>query len=618
MAHLYALIGPNRPTGVPEPVTLISRLLSTTVLVTVLATSGAATAAETFLPHQPSSAGSYLAGQAALHAMQTGAASRYLRDALEGDYDHPQVVQTALIAFAADGRIADAANAARHMLEVDPGNELALLIIATEELKQGKFDDVISGLDKLGNESFSGITGAIIRAWALVGEGKLEDGLKSLEPVAANGLDDFLVFHRALMADVAGQHDRAIDLVAKAYETDPYVARIVEAYARMLGNAGRFDEAEGILNSFAGEGLTHPLVDSVRVTIQAKQAPGPFADNVQTGAAEMFHGIGVALAREGNNELALVFLRLGLYLDPRADIIAMVLGQFLDDSGEHTAANALYEAVPAGSPMKPTAVVRMAQNIDSLGDRAEALRRLGNIVNANPNDLDALSVLGDLQRTDKRYADAAKTYTKALEVTPGDLPGDWRFYYVRGIAYERNKEWPKAEADFKKALELRPDQPQVLNYLGYSWVDQGVNLVEALQMIEKAVAAAPNDGYIIDSLGWAYYRLGRYEDAVETLEQAVMLKPNDPEINDHLGDAYWRAGRKLEARFQYNVAVSVDKEGTVKARVEKKLASPNQGPLDEPVVPQAADGEPAAPPPKPANQAVLDKPAAPAAAPPAL
>jgi len=591
-------------------VTLISRLLSTTVLVTILATSGAASAATAFQPHQPSPTGSYLAGQAALGAMETGLAARFLRDALEGEYDHPQVVQTALVAFAADGRIPDAANAARHMLQVDPTNELALLVIATEALKQGDYDAVIAGLDNLGAESFSGITGAIIRAWALVGQGKLDDGLKSLEPVAANGLDDFLIFHRALMADVAGQPDRAIELVAKAYESDPYVARIVEAYARMLGNAGRFDAAEGILNSFAAEGLTHPLVDSVATTIRAKQAPGAFADSVQTGAAEMFHGIGVALAREGNGELALVFLRLGLYLDLQADVIAMVLGQFLDDGGQHVAANALYDAVPAGSPMKPVAVVRIAENMDAMGDREEALRRLGNIVTANPTDVDALSVLGDLQRTDKRYADAAETYTKALDVAPGDLPGDWRYYYVRGIAYERNKEWPKAEADFKRALELRPDQPQVLNYLGYSWVDQGINLVEALQMIEKAVAAAPNDGYIIDSLGWAYYRLGRYEEAVETLEQAVMLKPNDPEINDHLGDAYWRAGRKLEARFQYNVALSVDKEGTVRARVEKKLASPSQGPLDEPVEPQAADsaGKPAS------NQATIDAPpAAPAA-----
>ena len=222
--------------------------------------------------------------------------------------------------------------------------------------------------------------------------------------------------------------------------------------------------------------------------------------------------------------------------------------------------------------MKATAVVRVAQNLDATGNRAEALRRLGNIVNSRPDDLDAVSVLGDLLRYDEQYVAAADAYTDALALTGGDSPSDWRFYYVRGIAYERAKEWPKAEADFLKALELNPDQPAVLNYLGYSWIDQDMHLKKALEMIEKAVEAQPQDGYIVDSLGWAFYKLGRIDEAVQTLEQAVLLRPNDAEINDHLGDAYWKAGRKLEARFQWNVAASVDEVGNVKERVAPKLA----------------------------------------------
>jgi tetratricopeptide (TPR) repeat protein len=575
-------------------VTRLSLLLSSGLLVLAFAGAANAATAPIFDARHPSTAGSYLAGQQALFDMKTAAASQYMQDALEGGWENPNVVQTAMIAFAANGDIAEAADAARHMVELDPSNELARLVVATEHLKEKRFDEVISELSKVGVDSFAGITGGILRAWAFVGEKKLDEGLASLDEVGKNGLDDFLVFHRALMADVGGEPDRAIEFAAKAYEVDPYVARIVEAYSRMLGNAGRFDEAEGILKAFASEGLNHPLVDVVRTAVDKKQRPGVFAPDEQTGAAEMFHGIGVALAREGNAELALVFLRLGLYLDPHADVIALVLGQFLDDSGEHIAANTLYDNVPATSPMKPTAVVRIAENLDSMGNRDEAIRRLGNIVHANPTDLDALSVLGDLQRTDKRYGEAAATYTQALSVAGGENPGDWRFYYVRGIAYERNKEWPKAEADFQKALKLRPDQPQVLNYLGYSWVDQGINLAPALEMIEKAVAAAPNDGYIIDSLGWAFYRLGRYDEAVQTLEQAVMLRPNDPEINDHLGDAYWRAGRKLEARFQYNVASAVDTEdGDVRKRVAAKLSAPTPGPLDTPVTEETPAADPA-------------------------
>ncbi len=357
----------------------------------------------------------------------------------------------------------------------------------------------------------------------------------------------------------------------------------------MLGNAGRFDEADKVLADYGSQGLSHPLVTAVKAKIDLKQRPGAFAANVQGGAAELFHSIGVALAREGTGDIAAVFLQLGMYLDPSADVIDLVYAQMLDAAGQHELANVIYDNLPANSPLKPMAVVRVAENLDALGDPDEALRRLGNIVATNPNDLEALSVLGDMQRSAKQYAEAADTYTKALAVSGGESPADWRFYYVRGISYERAKEWPNAEADFKKALSLNPNQPQVLNYLGYSWVDQGTNLLPALEMIQRAVAAAPNDGYIIDSLGWAYYRLGRFDEAVKQLELAVQLRSTDPEINDHLGDAYWRAGRKLEARFQWNIASSVDKEGAVKERVAIKLRdgldavppTPDPGPVAE-------------------------------------
>src|SRR5690606_1186478 len=192
--------------------------------------------------------------------------------------------------------------------------------------------------------------------------------------------------------------------------------------------------------------------------------PGAFATNVQVGAAEMFHGIGIALTRDRSFDLALLFMRLGTYLDPSADVISLALGQVLDAADQHEDANAIYDAIPATSPMKPTAVVRIAQNLDNMGDREEAIRRLTNIVAINPDDIEAVASLGDLLRTDERYLEAADAYTKALEITGGELASDWRYYYVRGIAYERAKEWPKAEADFLRALELNPDQPQVLNY----------------------------------------------------------------------------------------------------------------------------------------------------------
>lgn len=516
--------------------------------------------------------GAYMAGQQALQDLRTDEASRYFAEAARGDWNNPVLVERSFIAFAADGQVGQAASTAKHLLQLDPNNELAELIIATEALKERRYGAAEQLLSSIGQDSFTGITGGILRAWALVGDNRKADADKVLDALGQSGLEDFLVFHRALMAEAAGDTAGAIELAGRAYEAEPYVARIVEVYARMLANAGRFDEASDVIAEFEARGLTHPVVSIVKAQVEAKQRPGVFAANVQVGAAEMFHGIGVALSRDGSLDLSLVFLRMGLYLDPSADVIALALGQLLDTAGQHQAANTIYDAVPINSPMKPTAVVRVAQNLDVTGDRAEALRRLNNVVKSRPDDLDAVSVLGDLLRYDEQYIPAAEAYTKALALTGGESPADWRFYYVRGIAYERAKEWPKAEADFLKALKLNPDQPAVLNYLGYSWIDQDMNLEPALEMIEKAVEAQPQDGYIVDSLGWAFYKLGRIDEAVTTLEQAVLLRPNDAEINDHLGDAYWRAGRKLEARFQWRVAASVDTVGNVKERVAPKLA----------------------------------------------
>ncbi|MBN9335245.1 tetratricopeptide repeat protein [Devosia sp.] len=550
---------------------LLAAIMAMALVPATSAQSGATNLLDMLQLYRSSPTGSYLAGRQALNDMQTDEAARYFNDAAQGDWDNPVLVERSFIAFAANGQISQSAQVAKRLTELVGQNELAELVVATQALKERRYGATESALATVSQDTFTGITAGILRAWALVGEKRYDEADALITKLGSTGLEDFLVFHRALMAEVAGNKAKALELAAKAYENEPYVARMVEVYSRMLANDGRFDEAAEVIDSFESQGLTYPLVTVVKEAVQAKRRPGVFATSVQIGAAEMFHGIGVALSRDGSKDLALVFLRLGYYLDPNADVIGLAAGMLLDSSGQHEAANKLYDAVSSSSAMKPTAVVRIAQNLDSMGDRAEALRRLRNIVATRPNDLDAVSVLGDLLRYDEQYVEAAEAYTKALEITGGEAPADWRFYYVRGIAYERAKEWPKAEADFLKALDLNPEQPSVLNYLGYSWIDQDMNLDEALGMIEKAVEAQPQDGYIVDSLGWAFYKLGRIDEAVETLERAVMLRPNDAEINDHLGDAYWKAGRRLEAQFQWKVAKSVDEVGNVAARVGPKL-----------------------------------------------
>ncbi|MBV8471945.1 MAG: tetratricopeptide repeat protein, partial [Hyphomicrobiales bacterium] len=258
-----------------------------------------------------------------------------------------------------------------------------------------------------------------------------------------------------------------------------------------------------------------------------------------------------------------------------------------------------YELVPAVSPMHESAEIQASLEMDTIGQAAAGMKRLQDMVAAHPNDVEAWSALGGLQRSSKKFEAAVASYDKAIGLTPNPDRSNWTLFYFRGICYERSNQWPKAEADFKKALELYPDQPLVLNYLGYSWVDKGVNLDEAFKMLRRAVDLRPTDGYIVDSLGWANYKLGHYTEATEELEKAIDLKPADPVVNDHLGDAYWRMNRKVEAHFQWNHARDMQPEPEDLPKILKKIEF---GLADDPAkaapaaaaAPAPADSAPAA------------------------
>jgi len=524
-----------------------------------------------FLAASPSTSGSFLAGQQAFRDMRTEQAARFFLDASESEWGNPAIVEQAFIALTADGRIEDAAALAQHLIEIDPTNEIARLLLGTLAIKERRYTSAIKQLDNVKNGNFTTITAIILKAWALIGEDKFTSSQILLDELSKAGLDNFLLFHRTLMADVAGNKELALKYAMQTYENDAYVSRVVETYARILANSSKFSQAQSIIAEYKKKNLAHPLIDEVSKKIDAKIRPGKTASTVQEGASEIYHGIGVALSNEGRNELAMLFFQLGIYLNPNAQMTIMALAQLLERAELYEEANKIYSQLNKNLAFKSSAMINIAQNLDAMGDRDEAIRKLKNIVVISPDNLDAISALGDLYRYDEKYSLAIKAYSKALKIVGGQNPRDWRFYYVRGISYERSNQWPKAEADFLMALKLNPGHPQVLNYLGYSWVDKGMNLEPALELIYQAVEASHNDGYIVDSLGWAYYKLNRIDEAVEVLEQAVDLLPNDPEINDHLGDAYWKVGRKNEARFQWTIAIDVDQKGDVTKRAEKKL-----------------------------------------------
>jgi tetratricopeptide (TPR) repeat protein len=298
-------------------------------------------------------------------------------------------------------------------------------------------------------------------------------------------------------------------------------------------------------------------------------------DTAQAGAAEALYGLGAALGRrEDEMSLAnrgLAYLQLALYLEPNHALSLISLGDLYEAMKKPELAIKIYERVPAASPLKRNAEIQLGIDLDSLERTEDAKKHLERLIAKQPDDMEAILALGGILRERMQYEACGDIYSKAVAQTPKPDRSHWMTFYFRGICFERAKQWAKAEADFKEALELYPDQPHVLNYLGYSWIDQGLHLDEAMAMIKRSVEQRPDDGYIVDSLGWAYYRLGNYEEAVKHLERAVELKPVDPTINDHLGDVYWRIDRMLEAKFQWSHARDLKPEPDELKRIDEKL-----------------------------------------------
>jgi len=299
--------------------------------------------------------------------------------------------------------------------------------------------------------------------------------------------------------------------------------------------------------------------------------PPQLIQNAQEGVAEALFGIASSLNRQGGYETSLVLGQLALHIRPDFPVMQYMLGGILEQLDRNADAIAMYKRLPDDSPFGATAKIRIANNLDIIEREDEAIVILKAAAAARPNDPRPKTNLGDVLRRMEKWEESAAAYDLAVERMGELQPQDWQILYTRGIVLERAKKWDRAEKDFLKALELFPDQPLVLNYLGYSWVEKGLHLDRALEMIKTAVKKRPHDGYITDSLGWVYYKLGRYQEAVPELERAVELRPEDPIINDHLGDAYWRVGRKLEATFQWNHSLVLGAEPELQEVLHQKL-----------------------------------------------
>ncbi len=520
-----------------------------------------------------SAAGNYLAAQHAGLQRDNKAAANYFGRALDADPGNAAILERAFILAVADGEIGQAADFGRRIVAVDPDSRMARLILAIEDLKARKFSAAGREIDAASGRDANDVVWAMVRAWIYAGEGNIAEARAILASDSARkNLGAFALYHEALLLDFAGRDQEA----DKAYATailaaDGRSARLLEAYGKFLQRSGRTSDAVRLYETYLQAVPNNPMVESLLASARGSGADkrALVATPVE-GAAEALYGIAVVLAGERSTELPLVYLQLALYLRPDLDIGLALRGELYEAQEEWAKAVASFGAIPTGSPLEPYAAVTAARDLARLDRYEDAALILAARVKDDPSDVEALVALGDLARAQEKWSDAAAAYGRALDAAGAG--GDrWQILYAKGVSLERAGHWDQAETLLQEALALQPGQPMILNYLGYSWVDRGENLKEALALIGKAVAASPEDGYIVDSLGWAYFRLGDYRNATKYLERAVELKPNDPTINDHLGDAYWKVGRKLEAKFQWNHALTFKPEPKDAERIAKKL-----------------------------------------------
>ncbi|ABD89880.1 tetratricopeptide repeat protein [Rhodopseudomonas palustris] len=517
-------------------------------------------------------AGSYLAARHASVQRDASAAATFYRSALRADPKNNELLDRAFISSLADGDIDEAVKLADRILAIDKTNRVARLVVGIRDLKQKKYAAAQQNINQSVRGPITDLVATLISGWASYGAGDVRTAVGNIDKLA--GPEWYPIFkdlHSGMMLDLAGKQKDAGVRLERAYKLDDSALRVVDAYGRWLSRNKDDAAASAVYEAFDKKLARHPLVlEGIRETKAGKKLP-PLVDSAQAGAAEALYGIGASLTRRGGEDLALVYLQLALYLQPQHSLALLSLGDLYESVKKPQMAIKAYERVPANSPLKRNAQIQLATDLDAADRSEEAIKILKDVTAEDPKDLEAIMALGNIERGRKKFADCAVTYSQGIDVLSGAEKNNWVYYYFRGICEERSKQWSKAEADMKKALELQPEQPHVLNYLGYSWIDQGINLDDAMKMIRRAVDQRPDDGYIVDSLGWAYYRIGNYEEAVKNLERAIDLKPEDPTINDHLGDAYWRVGRTLEAKFQWVHARDLKPEAEELPKIEAKI-----------------------------------------------
>jgi len=518
-------------------------------------------------------AGAYLAARQARIERDTEAAARYSLRALALDPENQVMREQALTLLLSDGRIRDAVRLADETIETLPGHRFANLTRIVTDFRAGAYDKVISRIDQAEPGVFNVLIASMMKAWAYQGLGQYDAAMAALSPLKQR--QSFMFFHdyhAGLLSAVNGNDDLAASFFADAMDSNLSLStRAAVVFGTNLEATGKIEKARALYKARLETTPNDIVLKGAIARLDRGERAGREIASVIDGGAEALFNLGAVLAQERGIERAAIYLNLTRHLRPKFDMAQMALAEIREQSDNWARVIALYDGIESNSVFKSSALIRKAYALEEYERVDESIALLKELSAGDPENRQIYMSLGHIMRGQERFAEAANAYDSAIALIDEPQPEDWSLYYARGVSLERSGKWLRAEADLKQALELRPDHPLVLNYLGYSWIEKGQNLDKALEMVKKAVDIRPDDGYVIDSLGWAYYQIGDYKSAVRELVRAIELTPHDPVIQDHLGDVFWLVGRKLEARFQWNHSLVLGPPEKDKARIVRKL-----------------------------------------------
>jgi tetratricopeptide (TPR) repeat protein len=501
-------------------------------------------------------AGDYLAGRQASFDGNIQAAADYYGRAVMLDPENSAILERAALAEISLGDVPRAAALAAKLVSDGQRSQVAQMALVAQT---GHAEEYASLIRQVNDDRGVGpLVDGLLLAWAQLGAGDMSAALVQFDEIAKQqGMGNFATYHKALALASVGDFESAAAILEGAGTGGMQLTRRgVMAHVEILSQLERNADALTLIGTAFGSELD-PGLQQMKSALEAGEAlPFTHIRGARDGLAEVFYTLAAALANEASDDFTLLYTRISEYLRPDHVDAILLSASLLDDMGQSELAVKAYAQVPVDHPAYHAAELGRAAALRDSDKIDAAIEVLESLSKTHADQPIVHSTLGDVMRQQERYDDAVSAYTNALDLFDVEGPSQWFLHYARAISYERLDRWDEAEADFRAALDLNPEQPQVLNYLGYSLVEKQIKLDEALDMIERAAAARPDSGYIIDSLGWVLYRLGRYDEAVGHMERATELMPVDPIVNDHLGDVYWAVGRKTEARFQWRRALS--------------------------------------------------------------